>query len=289
MRRDKEDWYTVVPSIVQDTFYRFGIELTPENIMDIKDNGGSVQGLDWVPEEIQEFMVTAQDLTPEDHLSMLIGVQKYVGASVSKTVNMPSSATVEDVEKVYLAAYEGGIKGITIFRDGCKSNQVLRTAKKEEPEIIHTKDLPVVMPSIRVKIPTPSGSMYMMTSFHNGKPVEVFCNLGKSGMDDYAYTEAIGRVLSLCLKRGIPAEHIIKTLKGIRGKDVSVFKDSYVYSVPDAIAIALGEALTGFSGGSVEQKREESLSKNLCPDCLTPLVLDNGCFSCYNCGYSSCS
>ncbi|MFA6619423.1 MAG: LAGLIDADG family homing endonuclease, partial [Candidatus Neomarinimicrobiota bacterium] len=289
MRRDKEDWYTVVPSIVQDTFYRFGIELTPENIMDIKDNGGSVQGLDWVPEEIQEFMVTAQDLTPEDHLNMLIGVQKYVGASVSKTVNMPSSATVEDVEKVYLAAYEGGIKGITIFRDGCKSNQVLRTAKKEEPEIIHTKDLPVVMPSIRVKIPTPSGSMYMMTSFHNGKPVEVFCNLGKSGMDDYAYTEAIGRVLSLCLKRGIPAEHIIKTLKGIRGKDVSVFKDSYVYSVPDAIAIALGEALTGFSGGSVEQKREESLSKNLCPDCLTPLVLDNGCFSCYNCGYSSCS
>lgn len=289
MRRDKEDWYTVVPDIVQKTFNKYGITLTPEKIMDIKDNGGSVQGLDWVPEELQEYLVTAQDLTPDDHLKMLISVQKFVGASVSKTINLPNSATREDVENIYMTAYENGVKGITVFRDGCKSNQVLRTAKREDPVVLHTKDLPMVMPSVRVKIPTPSGSMYMMTSFYKNKPVEVFCNLGKSGMDDYAYTEALGRVISLCLKRGIPADNIIKTLKGIRGREVSVFNDHYVYSVPDAIAIALGEAVAGYEGLSSETRRDSNLSNNLCPDCNVPLTLDNGCFSCYNCGYSSCS
>jgi ribonucleoside-diphosphate reductase alpha chain len=290
MRREKEEWYTVVPDIVQDVFKRYNIELTPERVRSIKENSGSVRGLDWVPEEIQHFLVTAQDLNPDDHLDTLIAVQKRIGNSVSKTINLPNSATEKDIAAIFMRAYDNKVKGITVFRDGCKSTQVLKVEKKEEvSQKVEVNHLPDSLPCIRIKVPTPSGSMYVMTSFFKNTPVEVFCNLGKSGMDDYAYTEALGRLISLCLKKGIDYHHIVKTLKGIRGKDVSLFHNDYVYSVPDAIAIALRESVGLFAGEDNEKTKEDQLSKNLCPECNMPLQMEGKCPVCLNCGYNKCS
>ena len=292
MRREKEDWYTVVPSVVQNLFLRANIRLTTERIKSIRDNKGSVQGLSWVPKDIQDFLVTAQDITPDDHLNMLICVQSQIDNSVSKTINLPSSATESDIHDIFMKAYKNKVKGITVFRDGCKSTQVLKVGKEEKeptPTPIATKDLPSELNSVRIKIPTPSGSMYVMTSFFNGKPVEVFCNLGKSGMDDYAYTEALGRLMSLCLKKGIDHSQIVKTLKGIRGKDVSLFNNDYVYSVPDAIAIALRESVGFYNGLDNEKDKEERLLNNLCPECNMPLQMEGNCPVCLNCGYNKCS
>jgi ribonucleoside-diphosphate reductase alpha chain len=166
----------------------------------------------------------------------------------------------------------------------------LKVEKKEEKkDNFGVNDLPDSLPCVRIKIPTPSGSMYVMTSFFKNNPVEVFCNLGKSGMDDYAYTEAIGRLISLCLKKGIDYHNIVKTLKGIRGKDVSLFKNDYVYSVPDAVAIALNESVTNFTGLDIEKVKEDKLSKNLCPECNMPLQMEGKCPVCLNCGYNKCS
>jgi len=290
MRREKEEWYTVVPDIVKYIFNKKGIDLTPERIKSIKENGGSVKGLDWVPEDVQYFLVTAQELTPDNHLDMLIAIQKRIGNSVSKTINLPNTATEKDISAIFMKAYDNNVKGITVFRDGCKSTQVLKVEKKEEKkDNFGVNDLPDSLPCVRIKIPTPSGSMYVMTSFFKNNPVEVFCNLGKSGMDDYAYTEAIGRLISLCLKKGIDYHNIVKTLKGIRGKDVSLFKNDYVYSVPDAVAIALNESVTNFTGLDIEKVKEDKLSKNLCPECNMPLQMEGKCPVCLNCGYNKCS
>ena len=189
-----------------------------------------------------------------------------------------------------MKAYDNKVKGITVFRDGCKSTQVLKVETKEEStqkkDVTH---LPNKLPCVRIKVPTPSGSMYVMTSFYDSSPVEVFCNLGKSGMDDYAYTEALGRLISLCLKKGIDYQHIVKTLKGIRGKDVSLFENEYVYSVPDAIAIALRESVGEYNGVDNEKEKENKLNNNLCPECNMPLQMEGKCPVCLNCGYNKCS
>lgn len=290
MRKDKEEWHTVLPDVVKECLEPVGILLTDDRIREIKDNNGSVQGLSWVPKEYQEFLVTAQDITPEDHLNMLAYVQRNIANGVSKTINLPNNATEEDVDRIFRMAYKGKIKGITVFRDGCKSAQVMKTTSQKQ-KVVDTDNgtLPDFLPGIRIKISTPSGGMYVLTTFYNNRPVEVFCNLGKSGMDDYAYTEALGRLVSLCLKKGIDHQHIVKTLKGIRGKDISLFRNDYVYSVPDAVAIALRESVNIFNGSNDVEVREMKLSKNLCPECHMPLHTEGKCPVCYNCGYNQCS
>ncbi|MFA7628305.1 MAG: LAGLIDADG family homing endonuclease [Candidatus Dojkabacteria bacterium] len=290
MRGETENWYTMVPEIVKYVFDIHKIDLTEERIKSIKQNRGSVQGLSWVPECIQKFLVTAQDITPDDHLNTLIAVQEHIGNSVSKTINLPNSATEQEISNIFMKAYDNKVKGITVFRDGCKSTQVLKVETKEEStkkkDVTH---LPNKLPCVRIKVPTPSGSMYVMTSFYDSSPVEVFCNLGKSGMDDYAYTEALGRLISLCLKKGIDYHNIVKTLKGIRGKDVSLFENEYVYSVPDAIAIALRESVDEYNGVDNEKEKENKLNNNLCPECNMPLQMEGKCPVCLNCGYNKCS
>jgi len=103
-----------------------------ELIQQIYKNGGSCQGLEAVPQKYQKLFVTAMDLSPEEHVIALATFQKFIDSSISKTINMPNSATVDDIENVYKLAYELGCKGITVYRDGCKDVQVLYTGDKEK-------------------------------------------------------------------------------------------------------------------------------------------------------------
>jgi ribonucleoside-diphosphate reductase alpha chain len=284
-----DTWYTISASILQDVFKKYQIELTPERLEEIKKNNGSVQGLSWVPEHVQSFMVTAQDLEPMDHVRMLSAAQNCIEANISKTINLPNEATEEDVEQVYIEAWKRSCKCVTVFRDGCKSTQVLVATKEKQSDqiqIIKNKDIPVMLDAKRIKISTPSGSMYVMLSFLNGKPIEVFANLGKSGGDDYAYTEALGRVMSLALKYGVPSSKIIQTLRGIKGKDVALFNDEYIYSVPDAIAAAIHYIL---EENHLTPQLEHGIINHPCPQCGVELVQDNGCEYCKSCGWSNCS
>ena len=284
-----DTWYTISASILQDVFKKYQIELTPERLEEIKKNNGSVQGLSWVPEHVQSFMVTAQDLEPMDHVRMLSAAQNCIEANISKTINLPNEATEEDVEQVYIEAWKRSCKCVTVFRDGCKSTQVLVATKEKQSDqiqIIKNKDIPVMLDAKRIKISTPSGSMYVMLSFLNGKPIEVFANLGKSGGDNYAYTEALGRVMSLALKYGVPSSKIIQTLRGIKGKDVALFNDEYIYSVPDAIAAAIHYIL---EENHLTPQLEHGIINHPCPQCGVELVQDNGCEYCKSCGWSNCS
>lgn len=102
----------------------------------IRDNGGSVQGLAEVPEELQQVFHNAHEIAPEWHIKMQAAFQKQTENAVSKTVNMPNKATVEDVASGFLLAWELGCKGVTIYRDGSKQVQVLESAQEQPPRIL---------------------------------------------------------------------------------------------------------------------------------------------------------
>ncbi|MBI5355408.1 MAG: adenosylcobalamin-dependent ribonucleoside-diphosphate reductase [Candidatus Aenigmarchaeota archaeon] len=107
--------------------------LDEELMKDIRRNGGSINGLNYVPGSIKKVFVTAMDITPENHIRALASFQKWVDSSISKTNNFPATATVEDMRASYLLAYKLGCKDVTVYRDKSIKDQVL-VASKEEPD-----------------------------------------------------------------------------------------------------------------------------------------------------------
>jgi len=258
---------------------------------------GSIQEMAEIPEDVRRIFVTAHDITPEWHLKMQAAFQKYVDAGISKTINFRNEATVEDVKKAYIMAYKLGLKGITIYRDGSKANQVLSTAKendhnqnslqknnKEEstshlatisilknPNFqqnietakeefrIKPRPRPAVVSGTTEEIPTGLGDLYVTINEDAWGPFEVFARIGKSGGEANALTEAVGRLISLALRSGIEIRSIIKHLKGIRGSAPVWQNGELILSVPDAI----GKALERFISRKNTLNLNFNLSNNL--------------------------
>lgn len=198
-----------------------------------------------------DYFCSANDLTPEDHVLVQGVIQKYVDASISKTVNAPTTHTVEDVKRLYTLAYDNGLKGIAYMRDGSRAGVLSR---KEEPkkEEAQAKPQPLVVPRPMVvhgstyRIQTPVGTAYItINTNEQDEPLEVFINLGKAGTDVYAMAEGLGRVISLFLRVNSnlsPRERIkkiIEDLQGIGGGNALGFGKDRVKSLPDAIAKVL--------------------------------------------------
>ena len=224
--------------------------------------------------------VTAHDIKPEGHIRMQAAFQKHVDNSVSKTINMPHDATEEDIEKAFLLAYELGTKGITVYRDGCKAEQVLYKAVAAEPRM--PKERPGSLPSITDKIKTGFGNLYVTITFYNGKPFEVFTSIGKSGYSTMADAEALGRLISMALRSGVEPHEVIYQIKGIGGADPIFTEGGLVQSIPDAIAKVLERHL-----GEVKEKPKDFF-KNICKMCGATMP-DEKCPTCPNCGWNKCS
>ena len=165
---------------------------------------------------------TAMGISPDAHVRMQAVWQKHVTNSVSKTINLPNSATVDDVRAAYELAWETGCKAVTVYRDGSKSMQVLETAPEieEEAEAQPTPRVPRERPSsvfgVTDRVRTGHGNMYVTITFdQDDKPFEVFTALGKAGGCDSANLEAVSRLVSLALRSGIDPEQIISHLRGI--------------------------------------------------------------------------
>ncbi len=269
-------------------------------------NHGSVQGLTFIPDEIKVVLVCAHDIAPEDHVKMQGVVQttfdgggKMVANSISKTINMPHQATVQDVFDAYSLAFEAGCKGITVYRDGSRGFQVLSTstesAKKQEDAAMATKPTAERLPgeplferpprlagfTDTVKLTLPTGEkrgFYVTVNKQGGLPTEVFIVSGKAGDEANADSEALGRMVSIALQYGVPAEAIVKTLRGINGGMYGTYQGRMVMSKADLIAVALETA----GVGNVLQRGAK------CPDCGGPLRFEEGCRKCEACGYSKC-
>jgi ribonucleoside-diphosphate reductase alpha chain len=203
-------------------------------------------------DERPAYFVSANDLTPEDHVLVQAAIQKYVDASISKTVNAPNSHTVEDVKRLYTLAYEQGCKGIAYMREG--SRQGVLERKPEEPKA--TVPQPVVAPEVKPRpmvvngstyqVDTPVGQAYVTINTNGGnQPLEMFINVGKAGSDVTAMAEAMGRLASLILRLPSPltpidrAKKIAQHLAGIGGARSLGFGENRVRSLPDAVAKVL--------------------------------------------------
>lgn len=229
---------------------------------------GSVSGLDDVPRDWQKVFITAPEIAPDWHVKMQSAFQKYTDNGVSKTINLPNSATRDDVRKAYMMAWETGCNGITIYRDGSKTTQVLNvssTLKKpgesEEPKVSEvteeTQDTVVSRPMIlrgrTYKIITPVGEAFITVNRDvQDQPFEVFVTIGKGGMHTMADAEAMGRLATLSLRVARSASNlspmevaqkIIAQLKGIGGASHVGFGKDRVMSLADGIAKVLADDL----------------------------------------------
>jgi ribonucleoside-diphosphate reductase alpha chain len=247
---------------------------------------GSIQDFNEIPEDVKKVFVVSHDIAPEWHVRMQAAFQKYTDNAVSKTINLPNQATVGDVETAYRLAYQLGCKGVTIYRDGSREAQVLSTKKEkeEEEERIAPMERPVCLSGITDKIKTGYGNLYVTINTLDGKPFEVFAQIGKSGYSTMADTEAICRLISLALRSGISVEKTIEQLIGIGGASPIYQEGGLVMSIPDAIAKVLNKHF-----GKIEVKNSlKDLYLEYCPDCGGKLEHDSGCLVCRLCGFSKC-
>lgn len=259
-----------------------------------------------LPEELRNLFRTAHEVPPDWHVRMQAAFQKYTDNAVSKTINLPNEAGTEDVARAYLQAYQLGCLGITVYRDGCKPMQVLthggKTTKPEAAaqESVTLKGRPDVLLGRTIKVESPHGTVYTTVNENgNGEAFEIFLNVGKAGSDVAADAEALGRSLSLMLRMPSPlnaeqrVDLIIRHLQGIGGSRDVGFGQKRVRSVPDAIARALRLYLESKKdmpkGESVEMQSVEGVATgNLCIECGSPTVKQEGCEKCHACGWSNC-
>ncbi|MBT1278579.1 vitamin B12-dependent ribonucleotide reductase [Thermoanaerobacter sp. CM-CNRG TB177] len=211
---------------------------------------GSLKDIKGIPEDVKRVFVIAHDIDPEWHVKMQAAFQKHVDNAVSKTVNFRNEATVEDVRRTYLLAYELDCKGVTIYRDGSRESQVLNLGikeKKEEakPKEEQTKNEPLrprprppVTRGITEKVRIGCGNLYITVNYDDQGICEVFTNLGRAGGCP-SQSEATSRLISIALRSGIDAKTIVEQLKGIRChstlRQMATNKEIKVLSCPDAI------------------------------------------------------
>jgi ribonucleoside-diphosphate reductase alpha chain len=271
---------------------------------------GGLHELD-VPEDLKKIFVTAHDVTPEWHIRMQAAFQDHVDNAVSKTVNFPNQARPEDVERVYLLAYELGVKGVTIYRDGSRQEQVLNIGeiKRKGAEAGGTMQMelgpqgtpimpvrpsrsPVLRGETREKV-TGCGSLYVTVNEDDFGPREIFANMGKAGGCASASTEAIGRLISLAFRYGVPPDKIVKQLRGIRCHVPLGFGPNQILSCPDAIGKALADKYHLANGNGLKAVGQLEMpiayAQGACPECGGAIEHEGGCTVCRACGYSKCA
>ena len=265
-----------------------------------------------LPDELKNLFKTAHEIPPEYHVKMQAAFQKFTDNAVSKTINLPNGATPMDVANAYLQAYKTGCLGITVYRDGCKPLQVLTHGEKKvesapaamlEPGTM--KGRPDILMGRTIKIESPHGTVYTTVNENgNGDPFEIFVNVGKAGSDIAADAEALGRSLSLMLRMPSPlnaeqrVDLMVRHLRGIGGSRDVGFGQNRVRSVPDAIARALHKYLESkkdmptpgdiLAAAVMNPPQEGTLTGNLCIECGSPTVKQEGCEKCHACGWSNC-
>ncbi len=274
-----------------------------QELMALIADHGTVRGIDEVPQDTQRIFVTAHDIEPEWHVRTQAAFQKYTDNAVSKTVNFASSATVDDVRRVYDLAHELDVKGVTIYRDGSKENQVLSTGKTARgTEVqsavrhgeIEPRPRPTVTQGRTEKILTGCGNLYVTVNWDDQGPCEVFTQMGKSGGCASSQSEALSRMISVSLRAGVDPEAIIKHLRGIRCPSPSWTEGGKVLSCADAIGIVMEHALSFMYTGEASRGSEKNRDTldylfGACPECGGALEHESGCAVCRACGFSRCS
>lgn len=288
-----DEHFVIVPSIVKWYKKEKGYDIEGDKLKDLKD--------------ILLFK-TANDIPYTAHLETQAIWQKYIDNSISKTINLPSNASVDDVDKSFMLAYELKCKGFTVYRDGCRDTQVLNHKSKavEVVEVVEEKEVgtkpkkkkrPTVLQGETPKYITGCGNLYVtVNKDEEGNIIEIFTNTGRSGGCP-SQSEATSRILSVALRGGMSQEEMYKQLKGIRCMSCIKSSKTNVLSCPDAIAKAIGSGKEPKVKSSSEketvviieeEKVYDELIKMKCPECNAEQKQIGNCFKCTICGYSKC-
>lgn len=265
----------------------------------VSDNHKAVRGIKEIPAHVQRLFPTAHDVSVEVHVRMQAAFQKHVDNGVSKTINLPNSATVEDVRDAYALAYALGCKGITIYRDGSKAQQVLNLAAAPSKSKRREPSASFGVSSEYYQIKTGYGPLHVHINYDERGPYQVFTNIPPLGTEISALTSLVGILLSKYLGEGGDPLRILKHLNSVKGDKPIGFGDGRVDSIAHAISIALREHLkkTGWldEGDAAHREKIElpALPKaEFCPKCYSSNVShESGCSgpTCKDCGYSECS
>ena len=255
-----------------------------------------------VPEDVRATWVTSHDISSEWHVKMQAAFQKHTSMGISKTINLPNHATPEDVENAYMQAYATGCKGIAVYRDGSRDAQVLSTGKNvaDEPEAQTNLQAsptlaqarngrPATLSGVTKKLQTGHGPMYVSLNDDEFGPRECFVVLGKPGGTAAAFSDALGRMISLAEKYGASPHEIVTQLRGIQDGHPMGFGPNAVLSVPDGVAKAMAEHYLLAEGPTPAAPQLPIIGA--CPDCGGELRHESGCHVCTTggCGYSRCS
>lgn len=224
-----------------------------EELLEHLSDGGSLQDREDVPDDVKRLFHVASDISPRDHVLMQAAFQESTDAGISKTINFPNEATVEDVEDAYLLAWETACKGITVYRAGSREKEVLTTGTTDSaefgdesafanngiPQYITPAERPAILNGITRRVRTGRGNLFVTVNMAaDTRPFEVFATHGKAGGNDAAMAEAVSRMASLALRSGIDPVDVSEQLRGIT--DVPAWDDGeMIRSVPDAIASVL--------------------------------------------------
>lgn len=275
--------------------------LYTDEIMEQVALTGSLEGVANVPDELRKIMVIAHDVSPNWHIKIQAAFQAQTDNAVSKTVNFSHNASREQVAEVFLSAYDYGLKGITIYRDGSRDSQVLEAGTKErvataEVMTMPGAGLPKIKPRQRPEEVTGltkkykiggCGKLYVTVNEDEHGICEIFTNTGGEGCAPLS--DSVSRLISIALRAGVHIDAILNQLKGIRCVGCIVDNDTYVLSCPDAIGKTIEKMVKGSNrfdlnilGGPV--------SLMVCPepDCGGIMVPGDGCHTCPSCGYSKC-
>lgn len=290
-----------------------------------KDSLGEHEINHWIVDEhgnVPSYARTALEITPEEHVKVQAQIQKYIDSSISKTVNLPNSATIEDVDKVYKMAYDLGCKSITVYRNGSRKLQVLNS-KEDKKEVIEAKILPQepekehkcictkevrerpkVLFGATYRINTPAGKILVTINEDEEGIREIIVTVNKAGTEIASHVATEGRLISTALKYRVPIDKIIEQLNNQKSSPIwDYISNQSIKSVPDAIAKILEDYLENYEGFSEyidkslktkanvienHDPEKEEISGEICPECGEMLVREGGCISCKSCGYSAC-
>jgi ribonucleoside-diphosphate reductase alpha chain len=261
------------------------------------EHNGSIQKMN-IPEDIKRVFATAHDIPPEWHVRMQSAFQKHTGNSISKTINMKKDSTIEDIDEAYRLSYKLGCKGVTIYRDGSKSAQILSSGVQSQPSSGGNGGF-----GPRVRIEAPIGRTYEIP-FGFGDALitvneddiglcEVIIKAGRAGSPIAAEAESLGRLVSLLMRCGVATKNITKQLRGISAGETAFYKGGRtITSLADAVSVAI-ENYVGLKESKTKRvqttdKYIQVTYKQSCPECGMPVLHQSKCVECPSCGWSKC-
>jgi ribonucleoside-diphosphate reductase alpha chain len=277
-----------------------------------------IESLFGTDKDLPEHVVTAHHIDPYFRVRMQGAIQKYIDSSISSTVNLAEDITVDTIADIYMTAYEAGLKGITVYREGSREG-ILVTEKDEKTEkMVDSKELstemnldksprtrPTQTSGVTRRIRTGEGTLYITINEDVNGLCEVFTTIGKAGGNAAAQSEAISRLISLSLRSGLDPHAIVRQLKGISGPNPTWEDGRLILSTPDAIGKALDDYLSEKKNNTsnnksdlpnsdkpritLAQEKLEDIGMMICTECHNHSVTnEGGCLTCRECGWSKC-